>query len=248
MKETGPGAEILKSYNEIPRQPAKVKSDGAKKDETPVIYDLREFIHTYITSLANVIKVFPNDNLDINALEAHYWDRLRYFNKYDSFKEVRIKNKEEIEFINKAISAIEDWFYGGAWTSCLATPTDQEIKDLLSHNRNTFLKRVRKETNSDMPPNLGRDTKYPLPNIYEDVAAGINPRQVYLGHAFKFFHGPAAVLNTLTKISTQQEIRANKIRFEEFIKLLMLRSVPEKFQQWGYPPGNPNREMVTASL
>jgi hypothetical protein len=119
---------ILKNYKELKRS----KDSGALKQGKNFRLTLRDFIENYATSLSNVIKVFPKSNLDINALEAHIWDRLKYFFQYDSFKDVSIETPEEVKFINEAIKLIEEWFYEGDWTSCLVTPSDEDIQKMLS--------------------------------------------------------------------------------------------------------------------
>jgi hypothetical protein len=247
MKESG--AEILKAYHDIPKRPS-----GVKGEEIPETYDLRKFVETYITSISNIIRAFPTSNLDINALEAHYWDRLRYFYNYDKFKEVKVEKKEEIRFINLAIRTIEDWFHDGSWTSCLTAPTDAEIQKMLTHGQSTFLKRVRDMKDTELHPNLGRDGRdygnssagKPEPDIYAEIASGADPRDVYLRHAFKFFHGPAAVLNTLTKVSTREGVVANRERFENFIKQVILIANIQ-LRRWGYRSDDPEARILKDS-
>lgn len=232
----GSGKELLGLYHDIPEEGGEVDNAKAPRAEQAPIYDLRKFLETYVTSLPNLIKAFPRNNLDINALEAHTWDRLRYFYTYDSFKDVEIKKKEEIRFINKAISLMEEWFYGGEWTSCMTMPESEAIQEMVSHEKDTFLKRVRRVEHADLNPNLGRDAKRPTPNIYEDIESGKDPQEVYFNHAFKFFQGPAAILNTLTKIATQREIVSDRARFESFIRSVTPWA-QQKFREWGYGQG-----------
>lgn len=249
MKE----ADILKTYREVSKEAAQVAEEEKDADKEAA-FDLHTFIETYIHSPAALIRAFPTSNVDMNALEAHLWDRLRYYYPYDSFKHVEVKTKKEIEFINEVISSIEEWFYGAAWTSCIDTPTDAEIRQMFAGDRNTFLKKVRRENDTVAHPNLGRDGRdygghrgKPLPNIYEEITAEADPRQVYLRHAFKFFHGPAAILNTLTKIAPQREITANLIKFDNFIREVM-REIPERLKEWGYGRDSLGTGLVRESM
>ncbi len=237
------GARILKSFHRIPKDPSETKKVDPEGPE--VIFDLRKFVETFVTSLPNIIKAFPGSNLDMDALEAHLWDRIRYFFKFEKFDDVKIDKKEEIIFINKAIAAIEDWFYSGNWTSCLAIPGTEDINRMFSTKENTFLKRVQKEKDTENNPNLGRDRE--IPNIYEELASGKNPKDVYKRHAFKFFHGPAGVINVLTKVSAEKDIVSNMKKFDDFIRSVT-QFATTKFNEWGYKPGDPNSGRVRVSL
>lgn len=160
---------------------------------------LRDFVEYYATNLPNLIRAFPENVKDLDTLESHYWDRLKHFYYYENFSEVDIAKKSELEFVNKAIQQIQEWFYKGQWTSCLKTPSAEEIKKMFATRKHSHLEVERgKDT-----PNLGRDVRgmgKPLPNIYEDLKQGGNVEEVWQEHAFKFFHNPAAVMNTLTKL------------------------------------------------
>lgn len=239
--------EIFQAYDNLPKGNSET---GDRKDRL----NLRDFIRNYAVSLPAIISAFPKDNLDINALEAHVWDRLKTFYKYENFGEVDIEAKEEVEFINKAIRLIEEWFYKGEWTSCLQTPKEQDIREMLSGRENSYLQRVRR---SNRLPNLGRDGIHPgsppLPNIYEDAKSGRNLRDVYLEHAFKLFHGSAAEINTLTNIRSNKGISANESKFKGLINSTS-QYYPEKLQNWGYEvPGtrgvsrqiNPDRDVAS---
>ena len=72
---------------------------------------LRDFIRNYAVSLSSIVRAFPKANLDINALEAHVWDRLKYFYRYESFGEVNIESKEDVNFINQAIKLIKAYIF-----------------------------------------------------------------------------------------------------------------------------------------
>lgn len=220
-----PRGEIFQAYQELPKRDPTPDPEHSK-------LDLRGFIENYVTSLADLIRAFPKGRLDINALEAHYWDRLKAFYPYASFVDVEIKTTEEAKFINEAIKLIEDWFYAGAWTDCLETPTEEELKQLLLHgNKNTPLQRSRRVKRASQHPNLGRDAD--LPNIYEDVASGRNLQEVYNNHAFKFFHGPAATINTLTKVRSRRPIEANDSKFKKLVTSAS-EYYPAKLRSWGY--------------
>ncbi len=187
-------------------------------ERNPNDLSLRKYIEAYAVSLPAIVRSFPRGNLDMRALEAHYWDRLKKYYPYDDFKAVRIESKEEIEFINTAIKMIEGWFYKGQWTSCLAQPSEAEIKEALEGRQNNFLQKVR--ANKQIP-NLGRDRKGvrlpPMPDIYEDAQFSKDLPQVYREHAFKFFHSPAAVMNTLTKVETVRKVEVNDAAFLNLI-------------------------------
>ncbi len=218
--------EIFKAYQNL------LENDTKSKGE-PEKLDLRSFIRNYATSLANVVKAFPKDNLDINALEAHIWDRIKYFFRYESFGEVDIETKEDQRFINTAIRLIEDWFYKGDWTSCLEVPSSEDVAKIFSGREKSFLQRTRKIKDTKASPNLGRDSTRPLPNIYEDAASSGDLQKVYKEHAFKFLHGPAAVINTLTKVRSRRGIIANDSKFQGLITATA-NYYPHKLASWGF--------------
>lgn len=205
-----PRPKILESFDRLEHHDP--------NDQAPNDLSLRKYIETYAVSLPAIIRGFPRGNLDIRALEAHYWDRLKEYYKYDDFKAVKIESKEAVEFINTAIKMIEAWFYNGKWTECLVEPNEEALRKALSDRKNNFLARVRQNT---QVPNLGRDRRNaglpPMPDIYEDAASSEDLLAVYRKHAFKFFHSPAVVLNTLTKIETEQKVKVSDIAFTYLI-------------------------------
>jgi hypothetical protein len=212
--------------------------------------NLRGFIEHYVASpaLANIIRAFPRSNLDIKALEAHVWDRLRDFYRYDYFSDVNIESPEEIKFVNKGIELIEDWFYDGGWTSCLDTPSEEQIQKLLSGHEHGFLQTVRRTEPTAENRNLGRGVEPPIPNIYEDAASGRDLREVYFEHAFRFLHGPAAVLNTLTRIrSSSKDIKANSGKFQQLIESAYQHAI-ENLKSWGYEINNSTDPDVKAAI
>ncbi len=218
--------EIFKAYGNL-TESGEQPEGGLEK------LDLRSFIRNYAASLASVVRAFPKDNLDINALEAHVWDRIKYFYRYESFGEVEIETKEEQQFINTSIRLIEEWFYKGEWTSCLEVPSKEDIERILLGRDNSFLQRVRNVKDRKAHPNLGRDRAQPLPNIYEDAASNEDLQAVYRDHAFKFLHGPAAVINTLTKIRSRRGIVANESKFRGLINSTV-NYYPNLLASWGY--------------
>jgi hypothetical protein len=188
---------------------------------------LKEFVENYMVSLPTIVRAFPQGNLDIRALEGHYWDRLRKFYPYDDFRNVEIEDEKDIKFINEAIKTIEDWFYAGNWTECLRQPSPEVFKTALLAEKRRLLPRLR--GNADVS-NLGRDgvlmydregkrefRSPPLPDIFQQAKTVSNFSELYLQHAFKFFHGPAAAINTLTKVESQREIAGNDTHFRNFI-------------------------------
>lgn len=184
---------IIEAFNRLPENESSGDLSG---NETMT---LREFIEYYSTNLPNMMRVFPKDGKDLDAIESHYWDKLKHFYYYGKFSEVEIGTKEEVEFINQAIEQIQEWFYKSNWTSCLKTPTAEEIKSLFASRKHNHLKAGRKNPE----PNLGRDVRGrggQLPNIYKDLKSSKSPVAVWQEHSFKFFHNPAAVINTLTKM------------------------------------------------
>ncbi|MFA5954252.1 MAG: hypothetical protein WC817_01805 [Patescibacteria group bacterium] len=217
-------SEIFQAYAELPH-------NKDKQEDEPGRLDLRTFIENYAASLPSIIRAFPKDNLDINALEAHLWDRLKAFYQYASFGEVAVETKEEQHFINEAIRGIEDWFYDGAWTSCLEVPNEEQLQQLFSGKEKGFLQRTRQTKQPQQHPNLGRERR--LPNIYNDAASGYALRDVYTEHAFKFFHGPAGVINTLTKIRSRRGIVANESKFRGLISATSAH-YHQKLEDWGY--------------
>ncbi len=181
--------------------------------------NLRDFVEYYVTNLPNLIRAFPKDGNDLGSLESHYWDRLKHFYHYGKFSEIEISKKEEVEFINQAIVQIQQWFYNGNWTSCLKTPTAEEVKSLLGSRKHSHLKAGRAKNS----PNLGRDVRgrgEPLPDIYKDMESNQDPVAVWQEHAFKFFHNPASAINTLTKMHLKNPgaISINTGRRDNLIK------------------------------
>lgn len=232
--------EIFRAYGNL-------SENETKAGDEPEKLDLRSFIRNYATSLASIVRAFPKDNLDINALEAHVWDRIKYFYRYESFGEVGIETKEEQQFINTAIRLIEDWFYKGDWVSCLEVPSQEDIAKMLSGRESGFLQRIRSVKNRKEHPNLGRDIARSLPNIYEDAVSGDNLQKVYQEHAFKFLHGPAGVINTLTKIRSRRGIVANESKFRGLIQSTSLY-YPEKLRSWGYEVPRPGAKFSTKNF
>jgi len=74
--------------------------------------NLRDFIENYAVSLPAIIHAFPRGNLDIKALEAHIWDRIKQYYRFQNL-DLPIETSQEAEFINESIKLIEDWFYKG---------------------------------------------------------------------------------------------------------------------------------------
>lgn len=204
---------IIEAFDRLPHNEP---SGGFGENEA---MSLREFIEYYSTNLSSLLRAFPKNMKDLDALESHYWDRLKHFYYYGKFSEVEISKKEEVEFINQAIAQIQEWFYNSNWTSCLKTPTAKEIKSLFESRKQSHLKAAR--TNS--VPNLGRDVRgrgESLPNIYQDLKSNQDQVAVWQEHAFKFFHNPASVINTLTKIHLKNPgaLNINSGRRDRLIK------------------------------
>lgn len=216
--------EIFNAYEKLPQH-------AEQSGDKPSKLELHTFIENYAASLSSLIRAFPKDNVDMNALEAHLWDRLKYFYKYDKFGQVSIEAKEEQKFINEAIKLIEAWFYQGDWTSCLEVPSDEQMQEMFAGREKGFLSRTRSNPNADQHPNLGRNEG--LPNIYDEVASGRPLREIYEDHAFKFFHGPAGVINTLTKIRTRRGIFAHESKFKKLVGASSAHAA-QTFEGWGY--------------
>jgi hypothetical protein len=103
------------------------------------------------------------------------------------------------------------------------------------------LQKTRNLKDKNFHPNQGRDTASPLPNIYEDAASGDDLQKVYKEHAFKFLHGPAAVINTLTKIRSRRGIVANDSKFKGLIQSTA-QYYPGKLRSWGYEIPKPGEK------
>lgn len=101
----------------------------------------------------------------------------------------------------------------------------EEFKTALEKQKVRFLPDVRRDRKR---PNLGRDRRGhhdihhrrlpPLPDIFEQATSAEDLQALYREHAFKFFHGPSAVINTLTKIETPKGITVNDSRFKKLIR------------------------------
>jgi len=227
--------EIIQAYDRLSSTEPKA---GIEQGES----GLRRYVENYAVSLPAIVRGFPKGNLDIKALEAHYWDRLKYFYRYEDLH-LPVDTKKEAKFINLAIRLIEEWFYKGEWTSCLETPAEPDIRQMLAHGKGGFLEKTRRKPD----PNLGRDGKYSegvsVPNIYDDEASGQNLVQVYNAHAFKFLHSPASVMNTFTKIDTVREIVANDTSFRHLISATSphARTV---LRGWGYQVPEQGARMI----
>jgi len=78
---------------------------------------------------------------------------------------------------------------------------------------------------------VGRDD--PVPNIYDAVRLGKDSLEIYRYHAFKFFHGPAAVSNTLTKVNSERQIFSNESRLRSLVNNTVAH-YRKVLEAWGY--------------
>lgn len=206
MPETGNLQKLFGSYERLQNQ-HRFSSD----------LTLPKFVETYAVNLPAMVRGFPRGNLDMEALGAHYWDRLKEFYKYEEFEEVSLDSAEDARFLNQAIKMAEDWFYQGEWTECLSVPTHEQLEKALLGKQNKFLGKVRAQEKNLGRDRLGQATE-PLPDIFKDAAAGEDLVEIYNEHAFKFFHSPAAAINTLTKIESKRKIEVNDAKFKGLIR------------------------------
>jgi hypothetical protein len=202
-------SKLSELYKDLSRPDKRQPEKELPYDLPPQEVSLGRFIDAYAEALPFIAGSFPKGNLDLQALSAHLWDRLRYYFPYDNFSTVDIEDNKDIRFINEALRLISKWFYNADWTSCLMQPREQDIRAALPKERKDHFRTTRRADPS-VYPNLGRDgmgkNDRPLPDFYNEALKEPDLLAVYDRHGFKFFQGPAALINTLTKMTTSREV------------------------------------------